>query len=134
MNEILKFLSESRYFFFATVEDGEPRVRPFGFFMEFEGKLYIGMGDNKLCFRQIKENPNFEICAYNEGSGFWMRLRGTAVCDQRPEVNEAAFVKAPFLREKYTQPGGPRHVHFYIKDGVATFQDFAYNPRSVKIG
>lgn len=30
-------------FYFATVEDGEPRVRPFGFTMVFENKLYFGL-------------------------------------------------------------------------------------------
>lgn len=133
MDEILKFLEESKYFFFATVEDGEPRVRPFGFFMKFEGRLYFGMGDNKPCFRQTTKNPAFELCAYNEGSGLWMRLRGTAVFDRRPEVDEAAFTKAPFLREKYTKQGGPRHAHFYVKDGVATFRDFSDNTRTVTL-
>ncbi len=134
MDEILRFLEESRYFFFATVEDGEPRVRPFGFIMKFEGKLYIGMGDDKPCYRQITSSPRFEICAYNTGSGVWMRLRGTAISDRRPEVDEAAFVKAPFLREKYTKPGEPRHVHFYIEDGIATFRDLSDNIKTVNIG
>ncbi len=131
MKEILDFLKEAGCFYFATIEKDEPKVRPFGFFMEFEGKLYFGMGDYKPCYRQLKANPKFEICAYSGEK--WMRLRGTAVFDERPEVNEAAFKNSPFLRDKYTKPGGPRHAPFYVKDGVAIFQDFNDNPWTVKI-
>ena len=131
MDEILKFLEEAKYFFFATCEDGQPRVRPFAFFMEYEGMLYLGMGDYKLCFRQIKANPKFELCAYSEAKGVWLRLSGTAVCDERPEVNEAAFAKVQFLRDKYTKPDGPRHAAFRVMDGIAVFQDFSENTWSV---
>lgn len=131
MDEILKFLEEAKYFFFATCENGQPRVRPFGFFMEYEGKLYIGMGDYKPSYRQLKANPKFELCAYNEAKALWLRLSGTAVYDGRPEVNEAAFTKIPFLRGKYTKPNGPRHAPFWVKDGTAVFQDMADNVRSV---
>ena len=31
MEKILAFLQEAKTFFVATVEDGEPKVRPFGF-------------------------------------------------------------------------------------------------------
>jgi uncharacterized pyridoxamine 5'-phosphate oxidase family protein len=132
MDEILDFLKKTRHFFFATVENCEPRVRPLGFFMKYEGRLYIGIGDYKPVCRQLKENPKFELCACDEEAGVWMRIHGTAVCDERPEVNEAVFSQDLFRLGKYTRPDGPRHVPFYIKDGTAVFRDFADNIRSIR--
>ena len=39
MKKIMNFLKENSTFYFATVEDNKPRVRPFGFIMDYEGKL-----------------------------------------------------------------------------------------------
>ncbi len=41
MQEVLKFLTENPTFYIATVEGNKPRVRPFGFVMEYEGKLWF---------------------------------------------------------------------------------------------
>lgn len=50
-------------FYFATVEDGEPRVRPFGFTMVFEDKLYFGAGTHKAAYAQLMKDPHLEVCA-----------------------------------------------------------------------
>lgn len=44
MDRIIEFLKNNKVFYFASVDEDKPRVRPFGFFMEYEGKLYFGMG------------------------------------------------------------------------------------------
>lgn len=133
MEEILSFLKEAGVFFFATSEGGVPHVRPFGFFIYYDGRLYIGMGDYKNCYKQITENPRFEICAFNSKTWEWMRLSGTAVYDARPEINEAIFAASAFHRDKYGKPEGLRHAPFYVEDGVAEFHDMTDNFRTVKI-
>lgn len=57
MKEILEFLSENPLFYFATVDGDEPKVRPFGFHVEYEGKLYFGIDSQKETFKQLKANP-----------------------------------------------------------------------------
>lgn len=133
MDEILTFLKEAGTFFFATSEGGVPHVRPFGFFICFEGRLYIGMGDYKNCYKQLTDNPRFEICAFKPETREWMRLSGTAVYDARPEVNEAIFAVSDFHRNKYGKPDGPRHAPFYVKNGVAEFHDMSDDLRIVRI-
>ena len=78
MEEILKFLENNATFFLATEEGDQPRVRPFGFAMEFEGKLYLCTGNQKLVYAQLQRNPKVEICAM-AASGEWLRLSGKAV-------------------------------------------------------
>lgn len=90
MEKILKFLSENPTFYFATVEGNKPKVRPFGFFMEHEGRLYFGMGDHKFCYKQVQANKNVEISTAN-AQGQWIRISGTAVFDDREDTLKKAF-------------------------------------------
>ena len=39
MKETLQFLKDAGTFYLATVDGDQPRVRPFGAVVEFEGKL-----------------------------------------------------------------------------------------------
>ena len=41
MKEVLQFLQENAPFYIATVDGDKPKVRPFGFVMEHEGKHQI---------------------------------------------------------------------------------------------
>lgn len=48
MDEVLKFLTDNPTFYLATIEGNEPKVRPFGFIMKHEGKLYFCTGNQKM--------------------------------------------------------------------------------------
>lgn len=126
MGKILKFLSDNPVFYFASVDGDKPRVRPFGFHMEYEGKLYFGMGKHKASYAQVKANPNVEICTANV-RGEWIRIRGTAVFDDRAEVMAKVFETAPQLKQIYNTQSGLVLGNFYIKDGEAEFQDLQGN-------
>ena len=41
MKEVLEFLKENGNGFLATMEEGKPRVRPFQFMLEAEGRFYF---------------------------------------------------------------------------------------------
>lgn len=101
-------------FYFATVEDGQPRVRPFGFTMVFEDRLYFGCGTHKAAYAQLQKDPWAEVCAFNKGS--FVRVRGRAVMDDRPEVQAAMYEAGPFLRQTYNEETGHYHMCFYLED------------------
>lgn len=101
-------------FYFATVENGEPRVRPFGFAMVFEDKLYLGCGTHKAAYQQLLKDPHLELCSFNKG--VFVRIRGKAVMDDRPEVQTAMYESAPFLRDTYNEQTGHYHICFYLED------------------
>jgi uncharacterized pyridoxamine 5'-phosphate oxidase family protein len=132
MNEVLDFLTETKTFYLATVEGDKPKVRPFGFVMEFEGKLYFGTNESKPSFMQLKANPNIEISATNANNE-WLRLSGEAVFDTRPEVKARVFEVAPYLRGMYDNPDSPVLAPFYVKNGEATFCSMAAAPRTIKL-
>lgn len=126
MEEILEFLKENPVFYFATVEGREPRVRPFGFHMEYEGKLYFGIGNEKESCKQLKANPKFEICTSSR-DGKWLRIKADAIFDKRPQVLENAFEINPRLEELYTKENGSRFELFYTSKGSAVIADMTGN-------
>lgn len=115
-------------FYFATVEGNEPRVRPFGFAMVFEDKLYLGCGTHKAAYAQMMENPNVELCAFKNGA--FVRVRGKAVMDERPEVQAAMYEAGPFLKDTYNEETGYHHACFYLEDMSA--MEFR-GPEAVKL-
>lgn len=101
-------------FYFATVEDNQPRVRPFGFTMLFEDKVYFGVGTHKATYKQLLENPYCELCTFKDGT--FMRVRGKAVFDDRPEVQEYMYQEGPFLKKTYNEETGLHHICFYLDE------------------
>jgi len=133
MEEILEFLNENPIFYFATVDGDEPRVRPFGFHMEYEGKLYFGIDNEKESFKQLKANTKFEVCTSSR-AGKWIRIKGDAILDERSEVLEKAFEVTPRLKDTYTKENGPRFAMFYTNKGSAVIADMAGNKETYIFG
>ena len=130
MRETYEFLKECGIFYLATDEDGQPRVRPFGFAMEFEGKLYLCTGNQKLVYAQLQRNPKVEACAM-AASGEWLRLSGKAVFDDNPEAKRKAFELLPSLKDIYVSPDGPPVAVFYLTDVTATVYSFTAPPKEL---
>ena len=101
-------------FYFTTVENNEPRVRPFGFAMVFEDKLYFGCGTHKAAYREMLSNPYVEICAFKNGT--FVRVRGEVHFDDRDEVQTAMYAAGPFLRDTYNEQTGRHHICFYLEN------------------
>lgn len=87
MKRVFEFLKSAGTYYLATVEGDQPRVRPFGTALIFEGKLYIQTGKVKPVAKQIEANPKVEICAFKDG--VWLRVSGELVEDDRVEARKA---------------------------------------------
>lgn len=130
MQEILDFLHECQTYYLATVENDQPRVRPFGTEEQFEGKLYIQTGKKKDCYKQLLENPKAEICAYKDGK--WLRISGELIPDDRLEAKKDMLDKNPNLRSMYDE-NDDNTIVLYFKDATAIFYSFTEAPRTVKL-
>jgi uncharacterized pyridoxamine 5'-phosphate oxidase family protein len=131
MEKVINFLKENPIFYLATVEGDKPKVRPLGFYMEHEGKLYLGIGKHKKSFQQIQKNPNIEICACSP-KGVWIRINGKAVIDDRPEVEKMALTVMPELQKIYNEKTGRVLGMLYISDASAEIADMSGNFESFK--
>lgn len=121
MEKICNFLKEAGVYYLATVDRDQPRVRPFGTALIFEGKLYIQTGKAKTVSKQLAENPKAEICAFKDG--MWLRVAGELVNDDRVEVKKAMLDEYSNLRAMYDEKDDNTQV-LYFKNGVATFSSF----------
>jgi uncharacterized pyridoxamine 5'-phosphate oxidase family protein len=101
------------------MEGNEPKVRPFGFAMEYEGKLYFCTNNKKSVYKQLMANPNCEISTANQ-KGEWIRIKGKAVFDNNPAAKAKALEVSPFLTKMYSVDS-PIFEVFYLKDGEAAF-------------
>ncbi|MFZ7101227.1 MAG: pyridoxamine 5'-phosphate oxidase family protein [Peptococcaceae bacterium] len=126
MEKIINFLKENPVFYFATVDGNKPKVRPFGFFMEYNGKLYFGMGKHKQSYQQVVTNPHVEICTAN-AKGQWIRISGVAVFDDSTETMAKVFETMPSLKDIYNEKSGLILGNFYLESGVAELADIAGN-------
>lgn len=131
MKEVLAFLQDNSIFYLATVEQGRPRVRPFGFAMEYEGKLYFSTSNRKQVCRQLSENPYFEISAAAK-TGEWLRLRGKAVFNTNRQTKQAALAAMPMLSNLYSVDDAIFEL-FYVDEAEATFYDMQGPVRTVKL-
>ena len=126
MNKAYEFLKEVGTFYIATVDGEKPKVRPFGAVNVFEDKLYIVTNNTKPTFRQIKANPNIEICGVN-AQGQWLRIAAKAVVDERVEAKKAMLDANPGLRNMYNENDGLVEV-LYLKDATAILSSFTAAP------
>ena len=121
MERVCRFLKEAGVYYLATLEGDQPRVRPFGTALMFEGKLYIQTGKVKPVSKQLAANPKAEICAFKDG--VWLRIAGELAEDDRVEVKKAMLDEYSNLRTMYDENDDNTQV-LYFKNGVATFSSY----------
>ncbi len=129
MKRVLEFLEEAKTFHIATVDGDQPRVRPFGAIMEYNGKIYICTNNTKDCFKQMIKNPKIEIEATVGGN--WVRVCAEAVSDPSREAKAAMLEKYPSLTRMYTADDAIYEV-LYLTKGVATFYSFGGEPETIE--
>ncbi len=129
IEKIYQYLEETHTYFLATMEGDQPRVRPFGTALLYDGKLYIQTGRIKPVSHQIAANPKAEICACKGAS--WLRIAGELVNDDRREVKEAMLEKMPSLKAMYSVEDGNMQM-LYFQNATATFSSFTEAPETIQ--
>ncbi|MDR3185672.1 MAG: pyridoxamine 5'-phosphate oxidase family protein [Christensenellaceae bacterium] len=127
MQEINDFLKKCETYYLATVDENQPRVRPFGTVNLFDGKLYIQTGAKKDVVKQIAKNNRVEISAYDGAT--WIRLSAKLFEDENEAAQESMFSAYPFLKTLYTAETSKL---YYLKDAVASFCALGGEPRAVR--
>lgn len=115
--KVYEFLEDAKTFYLATMEGNQPRVRPYGAMLFFEGKIYIMAFGQTNVTRQIAANQKAEICAFK---GRTLRIECKLVEDNRPEVGKALVDKMPVLKPVLGE-NGENGVMYYLKDATANF-------------
>lgn len=130
MDEVFKFLKDNQIFYIATVEGNVPKVRPFGFVMNYEGKLHFCTNNQKDVYKQLKANPYFEVSTTSK-TGEWLRLKGEAVFNTNKQSKQVAIDTAPSLSRMYSVDDSIFEV-FYIKNAEATLRNMLGESKTIK--
>ena len=130
MQEVYDFIKnkcQSTYYI-ASCEGDQARVRPFGTVDIFDGQLTIQTGKVKDCYKQFKEFPKVEICAFNGGE--WVRVAGTLVEVDTVEAKKHMLDEYESLRAIYDENDDNTAI-FAITNATATFSSFTAEPHTV---
>ena len=127
---VCAFLDQAKVYYLATAEGDQPRVRPFGTALVYEGKLYIQTGKVKPVSHQLAANPKAELCAFANGQ--WVRVWGKLLDDDRREAKVAMLEKYPNLKRMYDPDDGNTQV-LYFEDAQATFSSFTAPAETVAL-
>lgn len=117
IQKVYDFLESAKTFYLATVEGDQPRVRPYGAMLLFEGRIYIMAFGETNATHQIAANSKAEICAFK---GQTLRIECKLVEDNRPEVGKALVDKMPVLKPALGE-NEENGVMYYLTDATASF-------------
>lgn len=127
MNDVTKFLEENPIQYLATVGlDGKPKVRPFMFMLEHEGKLYFCTSNQKPLHKEIKKLPSVELVTASP-EFVWFRFSGEVVFSDDIEIKKAIIEKSEIVKAQYETADNPNLEALYIT-GKATISDFSGEP------
>lgn len=115
---VYNFLKNSGPYYFSTVENNAPYLRPIGIVTDYDGKIWFHVGKHKNSYQQIQKNPNVSIVSLAK-DGQWIRVWGKAVSVDNADVDAEVFKQSPSLKEIYNEKTGYQLGHFYISDGAA---------------
>ncbi len=129
MDELLKFLEKNSIFYIATDDEGQPRVRPFGFHMVYDGKFYMVTALPKKVCKQMEKNPKIELCSMAPDTKF-VRVSGEAVFDNdNMDAKKKVFEVMPDLLKLYGSAENPAMAVFYLKNMHATIASLTEKER-----
>jgi uncharacterized pyridoxamine 5'-phosphate oxidase family protein len=129
MSRIVDVLKQAGVFYIGTMEDDQPRVRPFGAVIEYEGKIYFCTGNRKDVFNQLMRNPKTEICG-SLPDGRWVRVAGTLARDDNDAVRAAMLEAVPMLKKMYSVGDGLFEV-LRLDNAVATLYSMRGAPEAL---
>jgi uncharacterized pyridoxamine 5'-phosphate oxidase family protein len=132
MNTAFEFIKASPVFHIATVDGAKARVRPFGFIMKRNNKLYFCTNKTKDVYKQLKKNPDIEIS--DMGNNVWLRIRGRIAFDETREAKAQAFEESANLLRIYPKGADDEtFVTFYFTEAVATLFSFTEAPKNIPL-
>ncbi len=127
MKEVIEMLAPPCFGSLATVEGGKPRVRPFAFMYEENGRFYFCTSSTKEVYRQLVACPFIEFTRTTEDMR-WLRIKGEIKFDEDVRQKEKCFEYYPMLKDIYQSADNPVFKLFYLEHGTACVGSLSPEP------
>lgn len=108
--EAIDIIRDAGFGYLATVEGGQPRVRPMMPYLTEEGELLLAMLGRSRTINQIKANSNVEVC-FVDRKMWYARVTGMAVLSDDLEKKKLVFENVPMLRQYFA---GPEDANYHL--------------------
>ncbi|MBR1743990.1 MAG: pyridoxamine 5'-phosphate oxidase family protein, partial [Lachnospiraceae bacterium] len=79
--------------------DGKPKVKPFEFKYEENGKLWFYVMRNQETYLELLENPYIEITVADRETTQWIRIDGRVRFVDDEDVRKKVIASSPVLRK-----------------------------------
>ena len=122
MQKVSDFLTDCGVFYLATCNDDAPALRPVGFKMVVDGKLYLGLGKHKDVYAQISATPKVCICATKKDGESWIRINADVELEDDAALVDKVFEEAPYLKPLYEENGWEMGV-VRLASGTVTYYE-----------
>lgn len=130
MERVINFLKQNITGAFATVDNGKPRVRPWGFMMEEDNKFYFCTANTKNVYKQLQQNPYAEFTSTSKEM-VTVRLSGEVIFTQDLQTKQKVIDVYAAVKGLYKSAENPIFEVFYIEHGEAIIADFSGQPPTV---
>lgn len=127
MKEVIEFLYANPMGSLATIEGNKPRVRPWGFMLEQDGKLWFCTANTKNVFQQLQENPAIEFCSTSKEM-VTVRVSGQVKFSKDLAMKERILENSGMVKSIYKTPDNPVFEVFYLEHGKVMMFDFSGQP------
>lgn len=127
MKEVVSLLQENKMGALATIDNGKPRVRPWGFMMEENGKFYFCTANTKDVFNQLQATPFMEFTSTSKDM-VTVRLSGEVIFTNDVNIKQKVLENNPMVKGIYHSEDNPIFELFYIEHGEASISDFSGQP------
>ncbi len=130
MNKIVEELKKVKVFYIATIEDDQPRVRPFGSVTDIDGDAYICSGNFKDFYKQVKANSNVELCGMYDNTS-WLRV--SAKLEENNDIEiQRKILSDPTGPKGLYEPGDGKFVTFKLTNVHAFRYSFFSDKEEIK--
>jgi pyridoxamine 5'-phosphate oxidase len=117
--EIIEFLNANPTCYFATSEGNNPRVRALRMVRADEKGILFQTVEGKDLPKQLKDNPQVEICFYSAEKNVQVRVAGKATLIEDPALQKEILEQRPFLKPLVEKKGLSAIPVFRIVDCAA---------------
>ena len=125
--DIFEFMNSVRVFCLATLEKGKPKARFMLMFRADKNGIIFNTSKMKDVYSQLIENPDAEICFYDQKENIQVRVCGRFELVDDLELKKEIVTKHEFLKPFVEKNGYDSLAPFCMKNGNALVWTFADN-------
>lgn len=135
LEDYIKFANDNQVCSIATIEEDKPRVRGFLMWFADETGFYFHTGATKNVSKQLKKNPNIEMCTIyqNPQGGKMMRVSGKVKFLNDISLRTRLLEERPFLKGLCSESEDQLLEIFQIYTGEAHFWTMENNLKESEI-